>query len=180
MWAVIMAGGRAERLWGMPKPLIKVCGKPVIDRVISAAREAVGDVAVAVTPLTYAVGKRALALGAQVLVTEGLGYSLDLAEVMRVLGPPFITLPADTPFITPETITDFINAAAREDTDVVTLLVSYDCFPGRVGRVPSPVGISLIKGRGPEYSNIVMCRYPDLLDIDTFSDLKEAEELCGA
>jgi len=41
-----------------------------------------------------------------------------------------------------------------------------------------PIGISLFKGLGFKWANVIMCRFPELLDIDTLIELKYAEMMC--
>ena len=44
MISLIMAGGRASRLGGIEKPLLRICGKVVIDVVIDVAKNFSRDV----------------------------------------------------------------------------------------------------------------------------------------
>lgn len=77
--ALLMAGGRGARLKVRgEKPLVKICGKPMIEYVLEALRRAckVGDIVVAVsrhTPRTAAYARRR---GLRVLRTPGRGFAM--------------------------------------------------------------------------------------------------------
>ncbi len=49
---VIMAGGMAKRMGGVEKPLVKICGKPMIEHVLVVARKLTRRVYVATSPNT--------------------------------------------------------------------------------------------------------------------------------
>lgn len=174
---LIMAGGRAERLSGIEKPLLKVCGKFIIEHVVRIAKSFSNEVYVSITQYSKNVREWAKNRGdLYVIEAPGHGYVRDLMYSIEEIGRfPILTLPADTPFLTEEVIKDFINHALNSNGIVVTLEVRKGCNGLRHG----PIGIALFKSFGGNWDVIPMCRYPDLLDIDTWNDLREAEKLCG-
>ncbi len=173
MLAVIMAGGRGRRLGGAVKPLIRVCGRAMMESVAAAAMEAGLGVVVAYSPASPGVAEAAAALGLRGLPTPGLGYSADLRFVWERMGE-FLALPADTPFIRASVIEWFLRHATVRGEGVVTLIREGGCG----GRAGGPVGVSFIRSLGGSYSVVEACFWPDLLDVDTPDDLREAEELC--
>lgn len=177
--AIIMAGGKGERLKNVEKPLLKICGEPIIEHVARVAEEVADEVYIATSPYTKSTEEWCLRRGFRVLRTEGLGYSLDLRKALDVVEPPALILPADTPFLTPTLLKDFLREAGGRSPSIITLIADWGCLPHKAKRDSSPIGISLIKGFGITYDNIIMCRYPDLIDIDTWEDIEEAVKICG-
>ena len=176
MISLIMAGGRASRLGGIEKPLLRICGKVVIDVVIDVAKNFSREVYVAVSPHTRKVKEWVSRRGdVYVVETPGQGYSKDIEYSLNIIGRfPVLTLPADMPFITVEVVRDFLEKALKSRKQVVTLMVR-NCNMLREG----PRGIALFKSVGGDWEDIPLCAYPDLLDIDTWSDVLEAEHVCG-
>jgi len=178
--ALVMAGGSGSRLHmpGAEKPLLKVCGESMIERVVDAVNPLVGEVYVAISKNTLKTAEWVMERGYRLVRTEGMGYPEDLRKALTGLSPPILILPADLPFINTETLISFLKEALTKEADIVTLIVSRDCFPEGMRKNPSPIGISVINGRGSGFENIIMCRYPEFLDIDTRVDFLEALKIC--
>ena len=179
--ALIMAGGSGTRLSmkGAEKPLLKVCDHPMIQGVVNAVTPLAEELYVAASKATARTAEWAITHGYRVIMTKGFNYPEDLEEAIRAIKSyPVLTAPADLPFLTTEVIKLFLEKAMKEDAHIVTLIVSKECFPKELKSDPTPVGISLIRGRGRTYTNVVMCSYPELLDIDTYRDLVEALRIC--
>ena len=174
-----MAGGRGIRLGGIEKPLLKICGKYILEYVLSEASKLSSNVYVAVSPHTSLTLKWCMSHQVSVLITSGKGYSLDIKEVLNIVSKPLLVLPADTPFLKVSTISEFVRAAEKYDKAIVTLVVERTCFPKELrGNVKSPIGIALFKRNGYDWVDIVMCKFPELLDVDTPKDLRYARKLC--
>jgi len=174
--SLIMAGGRASRLGGIEKPLLKICGRVIIDVVIDVAKSISKEVYVAISPHTRNV-REWVSRRDDVYIVEtlGQGYPEDIRYSLNIIGEfPLLTLPADMPFISVDVVKSFIDKALKSNKEVVTLVVK-DCNKLRSG----PNGIALFKSTGGDWENIDFCIYPDLLDIDTWSDVLEAERICG-
>ena len=179
---VVMAGGMAKRMGGVEKPLVKVCGKPMIEHVLVTASNLSRKLYVAVSPNTPLTERWCLENGYPVIATSGKSYPEDLKEALSIANPPILFLPADTPFITRSVLEEFVEKALELKESVITLLVDRTkCFPEHLwGSEPrSPTGISLLKGYDWSWNSVVMCRFPDLLDIDTWFELEYAERLCS-
>ncbi len=179
---VIMAGGMAKRMGGVEKPLVKICGKPMIEHVLVVARKLTRRVYVATSPNTPLTERWCLENGYATITTSGKGYPSDLKEVLSITNPPILFLPADTPFLTKSLLEEFIRKAQELKESIITLIVDRaKCFPRQLwsGEPKSPTGISLLKGLDWSWNNVVMCKFPELLDIDTWLELEYAERLCS-
>lgn len=167
---IVMAGGRGSRLGGVEKPLLEVCGKPMLARILETA----GSICRRVL-LVYSRHTRGLELicrssafmGLECVEGSGEGYAMDLREALTVIQPPVLVLPADMPHITREYLEDFLVKAMASPGTIVNLVT---------GR--GPTGISLFKGYIGQWWDIEYPDTPALFDIDTPHDLKEAEEAC--
>ncbi|WP_243675143.1 NTP transferase domain-containing protein [Vulcanisaeta distributa] len=93
---VIMAGGMGSRLSNPNKPLIDICGKPMIERVASSVN-GFGKTYVATTARHTEVINWARKRGYEVLITSGAGYSKDLLESLLMVGTPTMFIPSDMP-----------------------------------------------------------------------------------
>jgi adenosylcobinamide-phosphate guanylyltransferase len=76
MRALIMAGGAGSRLARGEKPLILVCGSPMISYITGAFRSAGCEPVVAISRKTPMTANWCRAHGVAVVRTEGDGYSL--------------------------------------------------------------------------------------------------------
>ncbi len=107
--AVVMAGGRGSRLRGLvEKPLVWLCGKPLIDYVLDALASSslVGEVFVAVskhTPLTRDYVERMRGLRA--VETPAKGFVLDYQFALERLGlDSALVVSSDLPLLRSKTI----------------------------------------------------------------------------
>lgn len=112
---VVMAGGRGSRLRGsVEKPLVWLCGKPLIDYVLDALASSslIGEVFVAVskhTPSTrdYVEGAR----GLRTIETPSKGFVLDYQFAVERLGlDDALVVSSDLPLLRPHTIDGLVNA----------------------------------------------------------------------
>ncbi len=136
---VIMAGGMGgSRLSNPNKPLVNVCGKPMIEHIASVVSE-FGKTYIATTVRHTEVINWARQHGREVLITSGAGYSKDLLESLLMVGTPTMFVPGDTPpLITRELIRKFLAMAAYVTSPMITLMYEKD------GEVKF-TGISLVK-----------------------------------
>ena len=168
---VVMAGGRGSRMGGVAKPLMRVCGEPMISRVVATAIELCGDVVVVYSDASPGVGeicRSTLAVMGRVSCVEGTGsYVEDLNLGLSLAGLPALVLPADTPLIDSSLLEKFVREASRLEPSIVSL--------ARGDGVE--VGISLFKKpSGPwGYVRMTDC---GVMDVDTWEDLRRAEEAC--
>ena len=106
--ALVMAGGKGTRMkLAEEKPLVKVCGKPVIEYVLAALKDAkkIDRIIVATTsatPKTTALMKQ---LGVQIIETPGKDYVSDMGYTVQTLKlGVFLAIAADLPLVKPEMI----------------------------------------------------------------------------
>ena len=176
---IVMAGGRATRMNGVEKGLLRLGGKPLIEYVLDAARKLGGELYVAPSRHTPLTKRWCIERGIPIIETMGEGYSRDLRYVASRVGRPILFLPVDTPFLTAELLNEFLAEAWRRRESLITLIVDRSGFPEELRRNPlkSPIGVSLLKGEGWSWSDVVMDRFPELLDIDTWPELRFGEAL---
>lgn len=172
--AVIMAGGEARRMGGALKPLINVCGAPMIQWVINVALNVSRHVVVVTSPRTtqpLLTNIPALTNDPHIHIIEtpGDGYVSDLGVVTSSLRKPLLVLPADVPLITADHLRSFLNAAKEfPNADVVTLVVEG------IG----PIGISLFRSEGGDWASVTVRGDDRLMNVNTWEDLRRAETLC--
>ena len=159
--ALIMAGGKGTRM-GLceEKPLLKIGGKPIIEHVFNALKNAkeIDEIIVAVsrhTPKTSILMKR---FPVKVLETPGNGYVPDTGYAIRRLKLDIVlTISADLPLVTGEIIDRIIGRYRRCNKPALTVAVpletkkrlglgaEYVLEAGNKRLVPS--GINVIDGR---------------------------------
>ena len=176
---VVMAGGRASRMNGVEKALLRLRGKPLIEYVLDAAGELGGELYIAPSKHTPLTKRWCIERGVRIIETIGEGYSRDLRYVASRVDRPILLLPVDTPFLTAELLNKFLTEAWRRRESLITLIADRSSFPKELQRSPlkAPVGISLLKGEDWSWSDVVMDRFPELLDIDTWPELRFSEAL---
>ena len=176
---VVMAGGRARRMNGVEKALLKLRGKPVIEYVLAAAEKLDGELYVAPSRHTPLTKRWCIEKGISMIETMGEGYSRDLGYIASRVDRPILFLPVDTPFLTAELLNEFLAEAWRRRESLITLIADRSNFPREIRRTPlrSPVGVSLLKGDDWTWGNVVMDEFPELLDIDTWPELRFSEAL---
>lgn len=166
MIAVVMAGGRASRMGGAVKPLLRVCGLPLLDHVLRAVGGLARVKVLALTPYT----RDALieyCSRVECIQTPGARYSEDLALLLKALRyRPLLILPADAAYLDPAELEGLAHRSRRVDADIVTMTCGGE-----------PQGISLVKGHGYTWTNIESeCKH---VNVNTWEDLEEASRRCG-
>ena len=106
--ALVMAGGKGTRM-GLPveKPLIKVCGKPTIEYVITALSNAqkIDSIVVATTNCTPKTAHLMRQFPVQVVETPGRDYVSDMGYAAQNLKlGVFLAIAADLPLVTPKAL----------------------------------------------------------------------------
>jgi adenosylcobinamide-phosphate guanylyltransferase len=195
-----MAGGRGTRMkLAEEKPLIKVCGKPVIEYVLAALKDAkkIDSIIVATstcTPKTTALMKK---LGAQVLETPGKDYVSDMGYAVQALKlGVFLAVAADLPLVRGEMIDDIVEryeccgkpaltvAVPLETKAKLGMCIEYSFKADDKDVVP--VGINVIDGHkryGDEWldQDIYLMNNEELaVNINTVQELQLAERLLGS
>ncbi|MDR0373809.1 MAG: NTP transferase domain-containing protein [Nitrososphaerota archaeon] len=195
--ALVMAGGRGTRMkLSVEKPLIEVCGKPVIEYVLSALNDAkrVDRIIVAttaVTPKTTVLMERR---NVEVIETPGRDYVSDMGCVVQSLRlGVFLAVAADLPLVKPEMFDAVVERYERCGKPALTvavplavkvrlgMCVDYS-FVGE-GQELVPVGINVIDGSkryGDEWldQDIYILDHEELaVNINTVQELQLAERL---
>jgi adenosylcobinamide-phosphate guanylyltransferase len=195
--ALVMAGGKGTRMTlNVEKPLIEVCGKPLILYVLDALREAkkIDRIIVATTvrtPRTTALMRK---LGVEVIETPGKDYVSDMGWVVQTLKlGVFLAIAADLPLVKPEMIDAIVEryeicgkpaltvAVPLEVKTSLGMCIDYSFKNQEIDAVP--VGINVIDGTkryGDEWldQDIYLANHKELaININTIDELHLVERL---
>jgi bifunctional UDP-N-acetylglucosamine pyrophosphorylase / glucosamine-1-phosphate N-acetyltransferase len=135
--ALIMAAGHGTRMRSeLPKVLHPVCGKPMVEWVIDAARAAGAGRVVCVTRPGDGVGERLPEGVAVAEQTEGEGTGAAVLAAAGELGDgaPVVILSGDHPLVAADTIRGLVQAHAQ-DGAVATMLTTDRLDPAGYGRI---------------------------------------------
>ena len=158
MRALIMAGGAGSRLARGEKPLILVCGSPMISYITGAFRSAGCEPVVAISRKTPMTANWCRAHGVAVVRTEGDGYVKDMVSAVRNLeeNTPLIISVSDIPCITPSIITTILRSYHDCGKDALSTWVPAhrvkSCRGGmpyheQIGGVDAcPAGVNILRG----------------------------------
>ena len=193
MLALILAGGEGTRLGMGEKPLVTLCGRPMITFVIDAFTGADLEVMVIASPHTPMTVNYLRARGIPFCRAAGKGYMEDIVEAVLELGvrTPFFTSVADIPCLRPEHITRIRTTYEAQGRQALSTWIPRDlCHADGpmapctevVGGVPSvPVGVNILTGEGirkPQDEYQLLLRDPALaLNVNTREDLEEARRV---
>jgi adenosylcobinamide-phosphate guanylyltransferase len=196
MLALILAGGEGTRLGLGEKPLVDICGRPMLARVLDAFTAA-GLEAVAVassrTPMTVNYLR---AQGTPFYRAGGRGYVEDIMEAATALevAGPFFTSVADIPCLRMEHVSAIRDAYLVQDKPALSTWIPRDLCPAggcrteyteMVNGVPSvPVGVNILVGeriRELQEECRLLLRDPALArNVNTPEDLAGVRRaLCG-
>jgi adenosylcobinamide-phosphate guanylyltransferase len=195
--ALVMAGGKGTRMRiAEEKPLIKVCGKPVIEYVLAALKEAkkIDFIFVATSSCTPKTTELMKQLGVQVLETPGKDYVSDMGYAVQTLKlGVFLAIAADLPLVRGEMIDAIVERYERCNKPALTVAVPFET-KAKLGmsseysfkmdnRNVVPVGINVINGHkryGDEWldQDIYLLNHDELaVNINTIEELQLAEHL---
>ena len=116
--AVILAGGRGQRLGGLDKGLVELEGKPLIEHVLAAMVGQADEIIINANRNcdVYAAYKH------RVISDEMTGYQGPLAgfaAAMTACDTDFIvTLPCDGPFVPADLVNRLVEALEQENADI--------------------------------------------------------------
>jgi len=194
--AVVMAGGKGSRMRvSEEKPLLRVAGKPVIERVLSSllASKHVNSVVVAVTDFTPRTASFAAKFPVKVVLTPGNGYIEDMQYVVRQLGlGKILTVAADLPLINAAVVDQIVERyeeCGKPALTVVTPLelklklgLGLEYAFDLDGEKVVPVGINAIDGQKIDADELdqevfLMDRQEVAVNINTLEELHLAEFL---
>jgi adenosylcobinamide-phosphate guanylyltransferase len=195
--ALVMAGGKGTRMrLAEEKPLIKVCGKPVIEYVIEALRCAkkIDSIVVAVTSCTPKTAQFLHQFPVKIIETPGKDYVSDMGYASQNLKlGVFLAIAADLPLVTGHALDAIIDRYERCAKPALTVAVSFETKT-KLGMSVEysfkmddknvvPVGINVIDGQkryGDEWldQDIFLLDLEELaVNINTIQELQLAERL---
>ena len=194
--ALVMAGGKGTRMeLSEEKPLLQVGGKPVIEHVITALKNAkkVSSIVVAVSNFTPKTAKMLLKFPVSVIKTPGKEYVSDMGYAVRTLSlQTVLAIGADLPLITAEVIDAIVEHYERCGKPALSVVVSMETkaklgLGGKYGfelngKHMVPAGINLIDGRKIDEKELdeeiyVSDRKEVAMNINTIQELRIAEDL---
>jgi adenosylcobinamide-phosphate guanylyltransferase len=192
--ALIMAGGKGERFGkGAEKPMVKLDGKPFIQRIIKAVKESKKtlETYAAVTTSNPKTAKEAAKASVKVIITDGRGYHADLQQAVSKMSfnGPVLTISADLPLLTGEFLDEIIDKYEKSGKPALTVLVpvkschKYGLVPTSLiehkGRRYAAAGINIIDGKRTteeQPQEVVISTKPGaVFNINTPDDLRAAE-----
>ena len=160
-----MCGGRGTRLGGdTEKPLVRIRGRAMVDRVVDAAMDATRVGTVYAVASLHATETRAHLAesrpGVPIVTAPGDGYVSDLQYAVDAIGtdgstgPTLLTLAADLPLLDGEAVDAVVDTACDADAASLTVCVpaerkrelgvSADTATEIDGREVVPAGINVV------------------------------------
>ena len=191
MYALIMAGGAGVRLNLGEKPLLMICGQPLISYVINAFEREGCTPVVATSPRTPMTVNWCRAHGIDFCKTEGAGYVDDMVSAVRMLEdekPLFVSV-SDIPCITSDivhTISETYRSGGKDaaSTWVPATLVrsGHEAMPYREeihGIMACPAGVNILRGdlitKSQDELQILLDEPRLALNVNTRADREDAE-----
>ena len=113
----------------LEKPLIKVCGKPIVEYVLAALKDAkkIDSIVVATSTCTPKTTELIKKLGFQVLETPGKDYVSDMGYAVRALKlGVFLAIAADLPLVRGEMIDAVVERYERCGKPALTVAVPLE------------------------------------------------------
>jgi adenosylcobinamide-phosphate guanylyltransferase len=192
MLALIMAGGAGTRLNLGEKPLVQVCGRPMIEYVIHAFEQADIEVIVVVSPGTPYTGNWCRAHRIPLVTADGTGYIPDLVQAVGETGTrnPLFTCVSDLPCLTPGIVEEIRRAYVQSGKDACSTWVPTrlceqsgcraTCIETIDGEPASPAGINILRGDRirdeQDELQLLMCHTNLIYNINTREELLAAEQ----
>ena len=181
---------------GIEKPLLKVAGVAMVERVISALTSSnrFDRIAAAVSPNTNKTNEFLKSKGIETIETAGEGYSQDLSRLLSKLRTQkVVAVPGDIPLLNSQIVNeilDFIDDDDRQEQEPAISIILEKGFVEKIGVKPSIVlmnqychsGITIFNtmavGTEPVKERyIVMNRKEIALNVNTKEELELAEKL---
>ncbi len=191
--ALVMAGGRGTRMGGSEeKPLVKIRGKPMIDYVLDAVKNAAGidRIIVTVSKHTPHTARRAKELAFETFETLGLDFVSDMRQAIKDLGlGEVLIVSADLPLISSEFIEGVLRRYEQCGKPCLSVMVTEELYDktglrADLGGRLTPTGINVIDGEKIdepelEQENFTTTAVEIAVNVNTPEDLHKAELLLG-
>jgi len=180
--AIVMAGGRGTRMGGPEeKPLVRVAGVGMLERVVAAIREStrVSRILVACSPHTPKTEKRVRAMRLRTVQTSGRGYVEDAREASaQARTASVVVISADLPLISGRLIDAAAERYLRAGKPALTTVAKpVD------GGDPAPVGLNvfdrdaLLSGKQLREETFVVDSASLLVNVNTREEVERAERI---
>ncbi len=200
MDAVVMAGGVGSRFftgdWTGEKPMVKLCGMPLIMYMIDTLRRSrsIGSIFVVTSPSVPRTQEYlGMQRGVEVIPAPGLGYVGDMVHGIKAAGirVPVLVVMSDLPLVTPEMI-DKIVSIYNERCEPALSVHTPLSVCTELGQHPTavfnrndelivPCGVNILDGglieeEQPDY-NLIIPETEVALNVNTVQDLKRCERI---
>ena len=193
-----MCGGKASRMQqgGIEKPILKVDGVTMVERVIFALASSnkFDNVVAAVSPNTPATNLFLKSRGIETIETSGEGYSIDLSYVLSYLKPlKVMIIPCDMPLLNSHVVNEIFSVVQdlleQKPPSAAVSIMLEKRFVERIGVKPSIVldqlchsGITIFNtttiGTEPvEERYLVMNQKEIAVNVNTKEEMELAEKL---
>lgn len=192
MHALIMAGGTGSRLNRGEKPLISICGRPMIAYVIEAFSAAGFEPVVAASPKTPMTMNWCRAQGIVFCKTDGGGFVEDMISAVKTLEEhhPLFVCVSDIPCISTGIIQRIADSYHQSGKDACSAWVPAGRIHAGIGGMSCrqqvngveacPAGVNILRGdliEQPQDELQVLISDPGLaLNVNTPADLARAED----
>jgi adenosylcobinamide-phosphate guanylyltransferase len=194
--ALVMAGGKGTRMaLSEEKPLLRVGGKPIIEHVLAALKNAkkVDSIVVAVSDYTPKTARLMAKFPVTVIKTPGKEYVSDMRyAVKRLKLRTVLAIAADLPLITSEVVDAVVESYEQCGKPALSVVVPMEtkeqlglggeyAFEVENKRVV-PAGINVIDGRRVDEEELdeeicLLDRKEVAVNINTLQELRIAEHL---
>lgn len=192
MLALILAGGAGTRLNLGEKPLVQVCGRPMIEYVIHAFEQADIEVIVITSPCTPYTANWCRAHHISLITTDGTGYIPDLEQAVGETGErnPLFTSVSDLPCLTPGILEEIRGAYNHSGKDACSTWIPKRMCDQSGCRTPwietidgepaAPAGINILRGdhiqEEQDELRLLMHHKNLTFNVNTREELRYAEE----
>lgn len=192
--ALIMAGGKGTRFSGdIEKPMAIFNGKPLIRRVIEAAKESkkIAEIYVAATSYSPKTVQEAKKASMNIIETEGKGYHADVKQAIQDanINCPVMVVSADLPLLKGSFLDEIIEEYERSGKPALTVMIPEEALikfglsavsPYEYnGKMYAVSGINIIDGRKILYEQeqkVIISRRPEaVFTVNSVKDLEAAK-----
>lgn len=196
MRALIMAGGTGSRLACGEKPLIHICGRPMISYIADAFRSSGCEPVAVVSWKTPMTANWCRAHDIAAVRMDGDGYIEDMVSAVQHLEErhPLIVSVSDIPCLTPSIIRTILQVYQNCGKDALSTWVPANRVKSCRGGVPyreqvngtgaCPVGINILRGdiieRAQEEFLLLLDEPRLAMNVNTREDLVRTEAFLAA
>ncbi|MFC1486320.1 NTP transferase domain-containing protein [Thermoproteota archaeon] len=193
--ALIMAGGKGTRFGGdTEKPMAMFMGKPLINRVIEAAKESkrIERIYVAVTAYSPKTTQEIKNASVRLIETDGKGYHSDLQQAIMdtKLSGPVLIISADLPLLNGKILDEIIEKYEESNKPALTVMIPEEAcrkyglsavsIYEHKGNMYAVSGINIIDGQRileeQEQEVFISSRPEAVFTVNSLNDLETARK----